>query len=459
MVSPIIFRNDSLARGIETAGSALGAALGERAQEGRERERYQKDATTLQQIISKASANPSIQEVQQLQLEAFQAGISPALIKSTMDMYTPYLTENVKSQGTENLLNRLGIRGSKEPDESQRQQFTQLDEYEPEGMYAQRQQSPGLEQSQEASPITTVKKAQAFAKAPVEKQKEFIRGQGETDLSNMSDSNLLELSMSRDPAIKNAVDTELKMRDSRRQTYKDERKYHQQGATEAEKNASAIRNSLRPKEASIRLAEEAIATDETGPLSMANIANRLGIPELMNAAGTELNQAGKEFFIGTLSRVSAKAQNQWLEQRISQLFSQVGDPKINAMMKTTMLKAELKANRAYLNEYDRLAKEDLAQYGYIKKDIEQRAYEASEDAHSQIINETSYKTRQLYEQEKGYDWLKKNIMKKVPKGTYLTEDMARILNNEYKNDYEKVLENAEKLGYTIPSKQDKESWE
>ncbi len=79
-VQPIIFRDDSLARGIETAGSALGAALGERAKESRERERYQKDATTLQQIISKASANPSLQEVQQLQLEAFQAGVSPALI-------------------------------------------------------------------------------------------------------------------------------------------------------------------------------------------------------------------------------------------------------------------------------------------------------------------------------------------------------------------------------------------
>lgn len=461
MVSPIIFKNDSLARGIETAGSALGSALGERAQESRERERYKKDATTLQQILSKASANPSLQEVQQIQLEALQAGVSPVLIKSMIDMYTPYLTENVKSQGTDNLLNRLGIRGSggKEQDTSQRQQFTQLDEYEPEGMYAQRQQSPGLEQPKEASPITTVKKAQAFAKAPVEKQKEFIRGQGETALSNMSDSNLLELSMSRDPALKNAVDTELKIRSQTASKFESDRDYHAKRLVDTEKKVAGMRASLPKKKYALKLSREANDSGEIGALSLNNLAERLGLPELRSAKGAQLVTASKEQFLSNMSRVSAKGQTQFYEQRLLDMLPKIGQSQEANDTVQNILEGELEMDDLYLKTYSQLEQEDMDRYGYVRSDIENRVDKILEEPNEKIFNKTSYKLREVLEREKGTEWLRGNVLKKVPKGTYLTPEMAKIFSEKYGGDIVKGIENAEKLGYQTPTEEENNLWQ
>jgi hypothetical protein len=49
-------------------------------------------------------------------------------------------------------------------------------------------------------------------------------------------------------------------------------------------------------------------------------------------------------------------------------------------------------------------------------------------------------------------------MKKVPKGTYLTPQNMMIMAQRFNGDMEKVVQNAKKMGYKIPTKQELQSW-
>jgi hypothetical protein len=185
----------------------------------------------------------------------------------------------------------------------------------------------------------------------------------------------------------------------------------------------------------------------------------LGIRELQTAQGAKLVTAGKEFLIGNLSKVSAKAQNQWLEQRFNSMFPEIGKSQTANETIDAMLNAEIKMNEAWLSNYDRLEKEDMEKEGFVRRDISQRAHAASQSQYDQIMNETSYKTRQIYEQEKGVKWLQQNVLKKVPKGTFLTPLSAKIMKDHFGGDVQKAIENAKKLGYKIPTKEEATEWQ
>lgn len=246
----------------------------------------------------------------------------------------------------------------------------------------------------------------------------------------------------------------------RLKTEREERNYHTKIADKAAEDFIARKEKVRTKEGALQLANEAIETGETGPFSWANISKRLDIPELMNAAGTQLTQAGKDLFFGNMMRVSAKAQNQWLEQRITRLAAEVGDPEINALMKNTMLQSELDLDKAYINSYEKIAKEDMDNFGYVRKDIQERAYKDSEAAAQEIMKRTSFQTRELYEREKGTDKLLEETEKRVPKGTYLTPLMANVFATKTKEgDYQSILKRARALGYKIPTKEEMEIWQ
>lgn len=433
-MAAIVFRDDSLARGIETAGSALGQALGQVAQEKRATNRMAQSGTILQNLIKTLPANPSIQDIQGITSQALQQGVPPDLIKMYADMYAPMLKAQASTAAGNEFLSSIGLNPSRGLIPS------------PIGTQGQQQAEP--------TPIQAITSAQK-ARVPVEQELPFYQKQQPA----ISNEQLTALALSPDKRHADFAKLELQRRDLEQKKFNEERAFHTKLAEKASEDSNQIRESIRGKESALMLARQAIETGETGPVSWANIAQHLGVPELMNAAGTELNQAGKEFFFGNMQRVAAKAQNQWLEQRITQLAAQVGDPKINALMKQTMLESELETSKAYLDAYDRLKKQDEQQYGYVRKDIQDRAFAESEPIVKKILDRTSFKTRELYEEEKGARWLQKNLYKKVPKGTILTPTMAKAFAIENKNDFVKGIENAKKLGYRIPTRQEVAEWQ
>ena len=437
----MFYNRDALGQGITQAGSALGTALGQLGTEKRttalEAAKRGKWSTALGTAIKNLGPNPTPQQFSTFLKDAIDAGVPAEMIKPYSDTYKPYFQQQAKTAGAANFMRELGL------DFGDIQQPNQIQNQNLPSNISGQPNIPGQANQPQPSMIP------GQANQPPQQNK----------ASQLTNDQLLAMKASGYIQLEKAADFEINRRQNELKNFQEERGFHAKGAEKAQEEANTIRDSLRSKEMSLRLSREAIETGETGPVSWANIAQRLGVPEFMNAAGTQLNQAGKEFFFGNLMRVSAKAQNQWLEQRMTKLFADIGDPKINAMMKNTILEGETELNNAYLNSFDRLKNEDMQKYGYVKNDIKERAYKDSEIQSQKIMDKISFKTRELYEEEKGAQWLIDNAMKKVPKGTILTPKMIKVLaDNYYDKDKKQALINAKKIGYRIPKEEELKSW-
>ena len=149
-----------------------------------------------------------------------------------------------------------------------------------------------------------------------------------------------------------------------------------------------------------------------------------------------------------MSRVSARGQNIWFEQRLNSMFPKIGQSKEANLTVQEMLEGEAAIEKSYISEYDRLAEEDMKEYGYERKDINKRAQNAVKFKEKEIMRRTSYRMKEVEEVEKGLSTLKNQVGKNVPKGTPLTLAMAKL----YKDKFgDKALEVEKKNGYYIPT--------
>jgi len=259
--------------------------------------------------------------------------------------------------------------------------------------------------------------------------------------------------------IGNAAKNEIERRQQEQKRFNEERDFHTKGAAKAVEHVQKLRQSIPKKEVALALAKDAVASGEVGAFSLNNLAQRFGIPELTTAKGAQLINAGKENLIANLSQVSAKAQNQWIEQRFSSMFPQIGLSKEANETMATMLESEVKIDRSYEEAFNKLEKQDLDQFGYVKSDIDRRARDIAEPRDKEIIDETSYRLREIYEREKGVKNLTDNVYQKVSKGTPLTLQNAKVFALKFNNDFDRAIEHAKKMGYRIPTTEEVEKWQ
>lgn len=278
-------------------------------------------------------------------------------------------------------------------------------------------------------------------------------------LENLSEDQLIGLAGSGNNAIKSMVDSEFKRRDLSIKKFNEDREFHERGSKEAIQHVRNLRMSLPKKEFAARLARDAIQSGEVGAFSWNNLADLTGRKEFLTAKGAQLVAASKENLFSNISRVSAKAQNQWLEQRMASQFPEIGKSNEANLTMDAVLQGEIEMDKAYVDAFTRLQKEDLDKYGYERRDIDARAEAEVALINEKIMDKVSYLTRQQYEAEKGVKYLEEKIMEKVPRGTMLTPLSAKIMSKKYDGDYKKAIENAKKLGYTIPSIEEIKSWQ
>jgi hypothetical protein len=259
--------------------------------------------------------------------------------------------------------------------------------------------------------------------------------------------------------IGNRAIAEMKRRETEHKRFTEERQYHTEGLKETEKNITGLRESLPKKKVALALARDAIESGEVGEFSLNNLAERTGLPEFKTAKGAQLITASKENLLSNMARTSARAQNQWFEQRLSSMFPQVGQSKEANETIQLMLEGEYQMDENYLNAFNDLSNRDQEKYGYIRKDIDQRAREMTDKINDKILEKTSFKTREVYEREKGITWMLEHSQQKVAKGTPLTPQMAKILATKYDGDFKKAAEMAKKLGYKIPTREEAEEWQ
>ena len=278
-----------------------------------------------------------------------------------------------------------------------------------------------------------------------------------TALERMSDEQLRKASaFKNEPGeegiIGNLAQGELDRREKKekinRQTFESERAYHSGYTKETEKKVNDLRTSLPRKEMALNFARNATETGDVSYFSGDKLADATGIDLFRTTKGAQLLTAGKENLLNNMGRVSARAQNIWFEQRLNSMFPKIGQSREANLTTQEMLEGEASIDRAYINEYDRLSDEDEKKYGFVKKDIDKRVANNLKPAEKEILQRTTYRMKEIEEQEKGLSSLKKQVGKDVIKGTPLTMAMARL----YKERFgENALKVAEKNGYYIPT--------
>ena len=235
---------------------------------------------------------------------------------------------------------------------------------------------------------------------------------------------------------------------NKRHEFEENRKYHTQFSKESAQEIEKKRNSLPKLENALNHARNSIETGELSYFSPDKLADYTGIDLFRTAKGAQLITAGKENLLGNMSRVSARGQNIWFEQRLNSMFPKIGQSKEANLTVQEMLEGEAAIEKSYISEYDRLAEEDMKEYGYERKDINKRSQNAVKFKEKEIMRRTSYRMKEVEEVEKGLSTLKNQVGKNVPKGTPLTLAMAKL----YKDKFgDKALEVEKKNGYYIPT--------
>lgn len=228
----------------------------------------------------------------------------------------------------------------------------------------------------------------------------------------------------------------------------EDRKYHTEFTKELEKEANQQRASLPKKEMALNFARNALETGDLGYFSLDKLADATGFDVFRTSKGAQLITAAKENLLGNMGRVSSRAQNMWFEQRLNSMFPKIGQSKEANLTVQEMLEGELALDQAYLNAFDEMSQKDEKQYGFVKKDISKRVHDAIRPLEKEIMRRTSYRMKEVEEQEKGISALKKEAGKNVVEGTPLTLAMAKIYKDKFGDNALKV---AEKNGYYIPT--------
>jgi len=240
-----------------------------------------------------------------------------------------------------------------------------------------------------------------------------------------------------------------------RDIFASERDYASKETEGFRKNLQGLRESLPVKEQALQLARQALSSGDVGVFSGSNLARITGIPAFESAAGAGLNLAAKEFLVGNLSQVSARAQNRWLEQVMSTAFPRAGQSQEANETVMEGVQASYDLAKAKLDISNALEEQDRATLGYVGKDIDSRVEKALQPRSKEILDRLSYRTRVYWEKEKGDRGLSKVANQKVPQGTPLTRQMYQVLYRKtdpklsMEEREKKTIERAKMQGYKI----------
>lgn len=246
----------------------------------------------------------------------------------------------------------------------------------------------------------------------------------------------------------NRIKTDVAQEKRQRDIFESERGYHTQFSKDAEKETEALRSSLPKKAMSLDLARNAVESGDLSYFSADKLADITGIDAFRTAKGVQLVTAGKENLLSNISRVSSRAQNMWMEQRMNSMFAKIGQSPEANLTAQTMLEGEVEMDQAYLSEFDRLTADDEKEHGFVRKDVAKRARNNVKQKEKDIFQRTSYRLKELEEVEQGLNKLTPKVGKNVIKGTPLTLAMAKLYKNKF-GDH--ALSVAKKNGYYIPS--------
>lgn len=126
----------------------------------------------------------------------------------------------------------------------------------------------------------------------------------------------------------------------------------------------------------IPLQEQAIADIKEAAPSVSALdyfADVTGFEPLRSAQGAKLKTGIKDFFLSDLTRVGARP-NQWIEQQLADALPKIGRSAEANLITAEGLQFKLDLAKKRIEEIDKLAEEDRKKYGFVKGDIDSRAF-------------------------------------------------------------------------------------
>lgn len=197
------------------------------------------------------------------------------------------------------------------------------------------------------------------------------------------------------------------------------------------------------KQSSLDLMKDAIANKDLSFWSRDNLAEITGIEGFRSPEGAIFKTAGKEYFLGNISRAGARP-NQWIEQQISDMMPKMGRSAEANLSVQRALQNELDLDKEKVRLTDKISSELESSLGYVPRDISTRV-------NKELSSYAEKKQKELYNDLRAIKSIsEKNnqTFMKVPEGTPVSKLVAQSLLRQNNNDPVKAAEAATKLGYS-----------
>lgn len=162
-------------------------------------------------------------------------------------------------------------------------------------------------------------------------------------------------------------------------------------------------------------------------------ADITGFEPLRSAEGAKLKTGIKDFFLSDLTRVGARP-NQWIEQQLADALPKIGRSTEANLITAEGLQFKVDLAKKRIETIDKLSEEDRKKYGYVKGDIDSRAYNDMKKYVIERQNQLQKNIKSIKKDQKGA----KDIIKvKSPEGA-IYEISHKDLEEAKSHGYESI---------------------
>lgn len=269
---------------------------------------------------------------------------------------------------------------------------------------------------------------------------------GGIDYSKFSDNEIVQLQASPYPEVARGATADSNRRlENRKLEQERNNLLFKSNLTKADKIIQEADNAaiqMPKKDTALKLMDDAIVSRNLGWFSGDNLAEITGFEGFRSKEGAIFKTAGKEYFLGNISRAGTRP-NQWIEQQISDMMAKIGRDTSANLSVTRALRNEFDLDKARIDfTYsiaERLEKEGKLDKANLGRELNKKMAEFSEEKQDILFNDL----RAI----KAIDEKKAQVYKKVKEGTPVSQYMAQSLLLQNNNNPEKAAEQAKKLGY------------
>jgi hypothetical protein len=206
------------------------------------------------------------------------------------------------------------------------------------------------------------------------------------------------------------------------------------------------RSSIHIKKNAISQMKQSVVEGNLSGLTKDYLADITGAEPLRSASGSLFKTASKEFFLGNIARTGSRP-NQWVEQQIADMMPKIGRSREANLSVAEALDFETDLSAKEIEITDKLADESRRKLGYVPANIGRQKDELMKPYVEERQKVLAYRLRKIKEQENPSVL---NSMKRVPHGTPLTLEKARVLLKKTNGDEKAAQHLANQLGYEIP---------